>query len=41
MTDADYANDQVLIENTLAQSESLLYSLEQAERGIDLQRERK
>ena len=30
ITDADYADDLVLLANTLAQAESLLYSLEQA-----------
>ena len=34
MTDADYADDLVLIANTLDQAESLLYSLKQATEGI-------
>ena len=36
MTDADYANDLVLLANTPAQAESLLHSLEQAGGGIGL-----
>ena len=36
MTDADYADDLVLLTNTPAQSESLLHSLKQAAEGIDL-----
>ena len=31
MTDADYADDLMLLANTLAQAESLLHRLEQAE----------
>ena len=36
ITDVDYANIIVLLANTLAQAESLLYSLEQAAAGIEL-----
>ena len=36
ITDADYANNQVRLANTLAQAESMLYSLEQAVGGIGL-----
>ena len=36
MTDADYTDDQMLLANTPAQAESLLYSLEQASGGIGL-----
>ena len=35
MTDTDFANNHSLLANTLAQVKSLLYSLEQATRGID------
>ena len=35
-TDADYADDLVLLSNTPTKSESLLYSLEQAAGGIGL-----
>ena len=34
--DADYADDQVLLVNTPAQSESLLHSMELVARGIGL-----
>ena len=36
ITDADYADDIVLLANTLAQAETLLHSLEQAAGGIGL-----
>ena len=36
ITDADYANDIVLLANTHAQAETLLHSLEQATAGISL-----
>ena len=36
MTDADYADDLVLLANTPTQAESLLHSFEQAARGIGL-----
>ena len=36
ITDVNYADDLVLLENTLAQAKSLLHSLEQAVRGIGL-----
>ena len=36
ITDADYANDIVLLANALAQAETLLHSLEQAAAGIGL-----
>ena len=36
ITDADYANDMVLLKNTLAQAKTLLHSLEWAAVGISL-----
>ena len=36
ITNVDHADDLVLLANTSAQAKSLLNSLEQAERGIDL-----
>ena len=38
ITDADYADDLVLLANTLTQAESLLHSLEQVAGGIGLHR---
>ena len=36
MKDTDYTDDQALLTNMPAQAKSLLHSLEQAARGIDL-----
>ena len=36
ITDADYVDNQTVLANAPDQAESLLYSLEQAERGIGL-----
>ena len=36
MIDADYENNLLLLANTPAKAESLLYSMEQTARGIDL-----